>query len=100
MNSPETHLVKAGAPERPCDTCGNLFKPKRPWSRFCKTACRNAFHGTEARKAAIRDVAPAMYEALRAILSGPCWEPPHDTGGVAPCPHCIALAAIKDLKAP
>ena len=32
------------ATEKPCEGCGNPFTPKRAWGRFCKTACRNAWH--------------------------------------------------------
>lgn len=40
----KTHLAAPGAQERPCDTCGSLFRPARGWSRFCKTKCRNDWH--------------------------------------------------------
>lgn len=25
-----------------CDSCGEIFKPKRPWGRYCSTRCRQA----------------------------------------------------------
>lgn len=34
--------------EKTCDGCGNPFTPKRHWARFCKTACRNDWHGRNA----------------------------------------------------
>jgi hypothetical protein len=76
MNSPEMHLAVAGKAEVACDTCGAMFTPKRAWSRFCRNhgnGCRNAFHAAEARKEAIRQAAPALYEALvraRAAIRG------------------------------
>lgn len=102
VSSPEMHLAAAGetlATERPCDYCGTLFKPSRDWSRFCRTrgnACRNDFHAREARIEAIRARAVQMYEALRAVAASKV------CSGAGPeyCAHCIAGAAIKDLKAP
>lgn len=82
------HLAASGQAARPCDTCGTVFTPKRAWSRFCKTGCRNAFHGREARVQAILEAAPRMFEALRAIAAGTA-DPSH-----------LAAEAIKDLKAP
>jgi hypothetical protein len=62
------HLKDAGAtPEvatKPCERCGAPFAPKRPWARFCGSACRNDFHGAEARKEAMRTAAPELLEAL------------------------------------
>lgn len=63
------HLDAQQATERPCDHCGTLFTPKRPWSRFCNTrgnGCRNDFHAAEARKEAMRAAAPELFEALLA----------------------------------
>lgn len=102
MNSPEMHLAGAGKETRPCETCGTIFTPSRDWSRFCRTrgnACRNAFHGAEARVEAIKAAAPEMYEALRTIRLTECFGAPWDASG-KPCPHCIAMKAIKDLKPP
>lgn len=96
----QMHLAAAGAKLQPCDHCGTPFKPRRGWGRFCKDKCRNDFHAREARIEAIRNRGLGMFEALRSIAAGPCWEPPYDRGGVAPCPHCAAAEAIKDLKAP
>jgi hypothetical protein len=73
MNSPETHLEPQGDARLACDTCGTLFKPKRSWSRFCRTKCRNDFHAAEARKEAMRQAAPELFEALlaaRTIIRG------------------------------
>lgn len=69
MNSPETHFSAQGGAARPevaCDTCGNLFAPQRRWSRFCGDPCRNAFHGAERRKEAIRAAALDLFEVLTA----------------------------------
>lgn len=101
--------------EKPCEQCGAPFAPKRPWARFCGTACRNDFHAAEARKQAMRAAAPEMYDALRLIAgdscsrltSGPgsCWSQPAWTKD-APftadrwCDACIARAAIIDIKPP
>lgn len=46
--------------------CGTTFTPKRSWSRFCSTKCRNDFHAVEARKEAIRDATTDLFEALLA----------------------------------
>lgn len=77
--------------ERPCDTCGALFRPKKPWQRFCKTygnRCHTAFHSAEARLAAITEAAPRLYQAMVTLagVEGPVGE--------------IARDAIKDLKPP
>lgn len=109
------HLQAAGTAQAACDTCGALFTPKRSWSRFCTTRCRNAFHGAEARREAIKASATDMYLALRIIARsscerlttgpGSCWSQP----GLTPeaeftadqwCRPCVALAAIHDLKPP
>lgn len=81
----------AGTKERPCDTCGTLFTPRKPWQRFCKTygnKCHTAFHAAEDRLEKIRAEAPTLYQALASLgeVEGPVGE--------------IARAAIKDLKAP
>lgn len=74
--------------ERPCDTCGTPFAPRKPWQRFCGKRCHTAFHTTEARRKAIEKRALRMYETLvgLAAVEGPVGE--------------IARLAIKDLKAP
>lgn len=100
QTAPKTHLAAAGSTQCAMSGCGVLFKRSRRWQTFCSNKCRNDFHAREARIEAIRGRGPAMFEALRAIAAGPCWEPPYDHGGVAPCPHCAAAEAIKDLKAP
>lgn len=95
----QTHLADAGAQERPCDNCGTLFKPTRSWSRFCRTKgddCRNDFHAREARIEAIRARAVQMYEALQLIAGEAACTSVAGFG----CHHCVAAAAIKDLKAP
>ena len=30
--------------ERGCPYCGNPFRPKRHWQKFCSKACRAAYH--------------------------------------------------------
>ena len=62
----QTHLEPTGREPRPCDTCGTVFTPKRRWSRFCKTKCRNDHHAAQAREEAKRAAAPEMYAALLA----------------------------------
>lgn len=93
----QTHLDAAGAAEqRPCKECTLPFTPRRSWAEFCKNKCRNDFHAREARIEAIRARAVQMYEALRAVAASKV------CSGAGPeyCAHCIAGAAIKDLKAP
>jgi hypothetical protein len=94
MSGHEMHLGGDGGavpPGRTCDTCGRLFAPGRAWARFCDARCRNAFHGAEARKEAIKAAALGMYTALDRIIDGA----PQGADVVA-----IAKAAIKDLKPP
>ena len=88
MNSPETHLASQPAREIACDTCGTVFAVRRAWTRFCGSACRNAFHASERRLEAIRDAGPRLYEALAGLASveGPVGE--------------IARNAISGLKPP
>jgi hypothetical protein len=71
VNSPETHSAIAEAAQQTCEQCGGLFTPTRGWARFCKTKCRNDFHGKLARIEAIRARALVMYEALRQIADEP-----------------------------
>ena len=110
------HLERPPATQIACATCGTLFTPKRSWSRFCRTngdGCRNAFHAAEARREALRDAAPKMYEALKLISAtscerlttgpGSCWSQPGwskaaEFGADCWCQPCIALAAIFHLK--
>ena len=65
----ETHLAGQGCEPRPCETCTTVFTPKRAWSRFCSTKCRNDFHAEERRKEQQRAAAPEMYEALLKIAA-------------------------------
>jgi hypothetical protein len=32
-----------------CLTCGHPFTPRRPWQRFCSTACRRQHHRKDTR---------------------------------------------------
>ncbi len=76
MSTAPMHCDAQGAAQsrqRACDGCGTLFTPKRSWQRFHSDECRNAFHAAEARKAAIREAAQEMFEALlaaRAAMRG------------------------------
>lgn len=63
MNAPQTHLQPAGATQRPCDHCGTPFTPRRSWSRFCRSKCRNDYHLAEAHKATA-----AKLELVRGVL--------------------------------
>jgi hypothetical protein len=65
--APAMHLEARGIAAVPCDTCGTVFTPRRGWGRFCSTRCRNAFHGAEKRKDAIKASALDLYEALRMV---------------------------------
>lgn len=79
------HLEARSLAAVPCDTCGTVFTPRRGWGRFCSTRCRNAFHGAEKRKDAIRAAALRMYDCLADFAS---------QGNAA------AAAAIEGLKPP
>ena len=48
MNSPEMHLERPQATEKPCEECGTVFTAKRRWARFCGTPCRNEWHRKKA----------------------------------------------------
>lgn len=63
MNASETHREQLPATQAVCDTCGTLFTPKRAWGRFCSGKCRGTFH-------TIRDAAPRLLAALKAIAAG------------------------------
>jgi hypothetical protein len=82
------------APNIDCKTCGVPFYAGRAWSVFCTTKCRNAFHGAEARKEAIKAAGVEMYNALAKIAAGPC------EASTLACAHCLAQATIADLKPP
>lgn len=65
MTAPSMHSQPAGAaPERRCDHCTQPYRPKRFWSRFCGSGCRNAWHAAEAHREQMRAAAPDLYEAL------------------------------------
>lgn len=59
------HLPAQQAIGRACDHCGTVFAPKRSWSRFCKAACRNAWHSAM-RPEAVREAR----ELIRLALEG------------------------------
>jgi len=42
--SDETVAPAMAADTRNCDACGRAFWPARPWSRFCRPACRLRAH--------------------------------------------------------
>lgn len=47
MNAPGMHQRNAEAEKAgvaTCRVCQTAFAPKKPWQRFCSTACRRAFH--------------------------------------------------------
>jgi hypothetical protein len=90
-STPVMHSDLAGTSlpvEVPCAWCGQRFKPRRGWSRFCTDQHRSDFHRAERRANAIRDAAPRMFEALQQIARG------------TESPVALAIAAIHDLKAP
>lgn len=37
-----THVLQPG--EKPCDHCGQIFKPRVEWGRFCCKDCKDAYH--------------------------------------------------------
>lgn len=109
MNAPAMHSQPAGAtPERRCDHCTQPYRPKRSWSRFCGSRCRNAFHANEAHLEQQRAAAPELFAALKLIAgdscdrltSGPgsCWTQPwtKDAQFTADrwCDRCIAREAL------
>lgn len=50
---------------KPCDQCGTPFVPKRPWTRFCRTKCRNDWHSAM-RPEAVKEAR----ELVRLALEG------------------------------
>lgn len=40
----------------PCDGCGALFAPKRPWQRFCKSQCRTDYHQAHGHEGSVKAV--------------------------------------------
>jgi hypothetical protein len=70
MDSSPMHGGAQGETLPTCDWCGDSFKPKRAWARFCGPGCRNAFHASEARILEIHGAALRMYAALAKIAEG------------------------------
>lgn len=105
MNSPETHFPALPTENPVCKYCRGQFKPKRSWSVFCSTKCRNDYHGRSRRIEAIKARALPMYEALttaRELIRGKDVEHVwlnHPTEPALTLGDMID-AALKDLKAP
>lgn len=38
------HVREAGPETKPCEHCGQPFKPGKPWQRFGNAKCRDAYH--------------------------------------------------------
>lgn len=58
MPPADGHKMEAPAPTpemRCCDGCGADFRPTRPWSRFCRPACRLRAHRSGRANASARD---------------------------------------------
>ena len=44
LGSGETAATFKGPDTRNCGACGRAFRPSRPWTRFCRPACRLRAH--------------------------------------------------------
>ena len=41
---PVVEVVEVDKASKPCQYCGQLFRPRTTWQKFCSTACRDSFH--------------------------------------------------------
>jgi len=46
-----------------CDACGRAFRPARPWSRFCRPACRLRANRSQSPPANAPEETLANYES-------------------------------------
>lgn len=46
-----THDLEKPPEPGTCQHCGNSFKPRRFWQRFCRSACKAAHHAAVRRLA-------------------------------------------------
>jgi hypothetical protein len=44
-NATVTHVLQPG--EKPCDQCGQIFKPRVEWGRFCCKDCKEKYHASQ-----------------------------------------------------
>lgn len=44
-NATVTHVLRPG--EKPCDQCGQVFKPRVEWGRFCCKDCKEKYHASQ-----------------------------------------------------
>lgn len=63
-------------PKIRCFECRGLFRPNRPWSRFCTSQCKARFHNRE-RLEALKTV-----RALRAEQAETAQEAPGPPAGI------------------
>lgn len=100
----ETHVTasSAHAAAPACDTCGGPIRQRtRHAKRFCSNPCRNAFHGAERRKDAIRAKAVELYQALRLLHDNLAeYQRINNLGGYDNHDMRMARAAMDGLKPP
>ncbi len=41
---PVVEVVEVDKASKPCEYCGQLFRPRTTWQKFCSTGCRDSFH--------------------------------------------------------
>lgn len=61
------HATKApqgGSPTLPCQTCDQVFKPLRPWARYCSHRCRQAAYQWRQTNALVADLLRSLAEPL------------------------------------
>lgn len=44
MNTAPMHANASSPREVACLVCEAVFVPRKPWAKFCSSACRNRFH--------------------------------------------------------
>lgn len=84
-----TQGPEAGEASATCQYCGEPYKPAKAWQKFCREACRAAFH-REGRREVVRG--ECEREVTLRCVCGRCkmwWvirEPAEQQWSI--CPHC------------
>ena len=75
---------------RMCDHCGQAYRPRVYWSRFCRPGCKNAYHRS-VTKAGRRMLVKAMAADMATRTLGQRVDGP-DRAGAAPPPRATDRA--------
>jgi hypothetical protein len=65
---PEMRQNASSEKPRTCDGCGEAYKPRRQWQRFCGPGCRRDFHRNEGSAERRIERLAARVQALEAIV--------------------------------